>query len=131
MKHVLYFTIDDYYDEYHIKEYEYEYIVDIGLEDVKEYYYEKKFNKPFDEMSYRLDAECKEFVKDIEEKWLKNKVDELALILDYKFINWLKEKYYPLALREAAKNVIEEEIDEEIDAMCSCLNAYEYGYIRP
>ena len=82
MRHTIYYDFNDYYYEYLIDEH-YEFHLDIKFNDIMEYLYEKTFNKKFDAMSYRLDKEAKEFVKNLEQEWFKNKVDEIALIQDY------------------------------------------------
>lgn len=45
------------------------------LEDIKRYFYEKKYSREYDSLGRYLEPGSVEFLKDIEDKWLHNKLD--------------------------------------------------------
>jgi hypothetical protein len=61
--------------------------------DVCEYFFEEKYNKKFNETSWYLETDAKEFIKAIEDKWFLNLIDEAALYSKRDFKNFLISKY--------------------------------------
>ena len=45
------------------------------LEDIKRYFYERKYSRDYDSLGRYLEPGSAEFLKDIEDKWLHNKLD--------------------------------------------------------
>lgn len=103
MTYTLYYNFDElYYDDIVVDEVDYEYHVQLNLQDILEYEYENKFRKKYNCLSWYLEPGAKEFVKDVESRWWKNQIDTVSLYNDYKFIDWLKECYYEKALSRAS-----------------------------
>ena len=67
-----------------------------------------KFRKKYSALSWYLESGAKEFVKDLENKWLNNKIDTVAMYQDFKFLDWLKERYYEKALSKASLDTLED-----------------------
>lgn len=128
MKKIIYYTFEDesldYYSDYAINYTDYGYEVEEKLQDIIEYEYEKKFHKQYIHSMSRVDKEMKQFIKELETLWFNNQIDTVTLYNDYKFMDWLKEKYYDKALAEVVKSCIE----EDTKSVMSCYNAYNYGY---
>lgn len=45
------------------------------IEDIKRYFYEKKYSRSYDSLGRYIEPGSIEFLKDIEDKWLHNKLD--------------------------------------------------------
>lgn len=45
------------------------------LEDIKRFFYERKYSRKYDSLGRYLEPGSVEFLKDIEDKWLHNKID--------------------------------------------------------
>lgn len=60
-----------------------------SLYDIISYLYEKHYNIPYNELSWYLEPGAKEFVKDIEEKWLHNTLDTSFIYRDKDFVKGL------------------------------------------
>lgn len=61
--------------------------------DICEYFFEEKYNKKFNDTSWYLETDAKEFIKDIEDKWFLNRINEEALYSKREFKNFLISKY--------------------------------------
>lgn len=108
MNYTLYYTFDNiYYNELTVTQMDYAYTIQSNIQDIIEYEYENKFRKKYDALSWYLESGAKEFVKDLENKWLSNKIDTVAMFQDFKFIDWLKERYYERALSKASLETLE------------------------
>ena len=59
------------------------------LNDIITYLYEKHYNIPYDELSWYLEPGAKEFVKDIEYRWLHNTLDTTSICQDKDFVKSL------------------------------------------
>lgn len=97
MKKTLYYTFifdSNYYDDYR----DFPYSVDESLQDVIEYVYEKTYNKKYSPLSWYLTEGAKELVKSLETKWMHNELDMSEFYQDPHFYDWLKDKYYNVAL---------------------------------
>ena len=109
MNYTLYYTFDNiYYNEITVTQMDYEYTIQSNIQDIIEYEYENKFRKKYDALSWYLESGAKEFVKDLENKWFSNKIDTIAMFQDFKFIDWLKERYYERALGKASLESLED-----------------------
>lgn len=113
MNYTLYYTFDNiYYNETTVTQMDYEYTIQSNIQDIIEYEYENKFRKKYDALSWYLESGAKEFVKDLENKWFSNKIDTIAMFQDFKFIDWLKERYYERALSKASLESLEDSTRE-------------------
>lgn len=83
--------------------------VDEDLKMLVAYFYEQHFNKPYNELSWYLEPGAKEFVKEIEDKYLHNEIDSFALGRDENFINFLNENY--------SCDIDDDTLDEELDRL--------------
>ena len=90
----------EYYYKLHSDEFEedgledyYNYSVDLSCQDVVEYKYKEKYGKDYNPLSWYLEDGAREFVKGIEDAWLKNEIDEYAMLQDLTLRDFLKEKY--------------------------------------
>lgn len=109
MNYTLYYTFDNiYYNEFTVTKMNYEYTIQSNIQDIIEYEYENKFRKKYDALSWYLESGAKEFIKDLENKWFSNKIDTVAMFQDFKFIDWLKERYYERALSKASLECLED-----------------------
>ena len=111
MYYYLYYNIDQNYNDVHLQSINYEYGISEDINVVIRYLYEKKYNKPYNELSWYLEDGARQFVKDIENSYLKNTLDMFALYHDYHFIDWLKDYYYNSALNECYKEFLEDNDD--------------------
>jgi hypothetical protein len=84
---------------------DYEYTVQESLQDVIEYKYYKKYDKPYHPLAWYLEDGAKEFVKEIEDAWLHNTLDMYAIYSDYDFYDWLKDKYEDDAFSDWSKTL--------------------------
>lgn len=81
---------------------EYTYTIDENLNDVIDYMFIQKYNRPYENnLGWYLEDGAKEFVKDIEDKWWHNKLDTYTLYHDYKFLDYLTEKYRDEAIKSS------------------------------
>lgn len=123
MNYTLYYTFDNiYYNEFTVTQMDYEYTIQSNIQDIIEYEYENKFRKKYDALSWYLESGAKEFVKDLENKWFSNKIDTIAMFQDFKFIDWLKERYYERALSKASLESLES-LEDSTRALMSCYRA--------
>ena len=53
--------------------------IELSLGLITKYYYYKKYHKKYDILNYYLEDGGKELVRDIEDRWLHNKIDEIGL----------------------------------------------------
>ena len=90
----------DYYvsycsDEFEEDDYEsnYTYKVDLELQDIIEYLFKEKYGKDYSPLSWHLEDGAREFVRDIEDSWLRNEIDEYDMLRDLSLKDFLKEKY--------------------------------------
>ena len=77
----------DVYDEFDI-----EVPVTESFRDVLAYLFEKKYDKPYSELSWYLEEGAKDFVKDLEDKWLHNEIDTFTLYHDRDFLDFLESR---------------------------------------
>lgn len=120
MIYTLYYTFRNlYYNDNAVNEIDYEYLVQPNFQDILEYEYENKFRKKYAVLSWYLETGSKEFVKELESRWLKNKIDTGLLYQDYDFIDWLKNRYYEKALSKASL----ENLEDASKARISCFKA--------
>lgn len=90
---------DDEYD------YESEYLYNLNIKDIITYEYENKYNETYNEMSWWLLPNAKEFVKKLEDDWLNNRIDEFKYKNDFKFIKRLKDIYHKEILKQEEDNL--------------------------
>jgi hypothetical protein len=84
--------------------YNYDYCVDVSLQDYIEYEYYKHFGFYYNDLSWFLESGSKEFVKQIEQAWWSNKFDENSYRHNDEFIQYLKDKNYEDAVMYAIQN---------------------------
>lgn len=82
-------------DEYPAEDesFDYTYWVDITCQDIIEYLFKEKYGKEYSPLSWYLEDGAREFVKDIEDSWLRNEIDEYGMLQDLALRSFLKEKY--------------------------------------
>ena len=108
------------YDGYTVQLDDYEYSIRDNKDDVIEYLYEKHFDRPYS--GYYVGTEEMNYVSELENKWLYNEIDFIALYYeDYAFKDWLKDKYVEDAIEQYLSEVCLEDLydyddeDEEDD----------------
>lgn len=74
-------------------EYDYvsEFVCPLDIKDIIIYEYKNKYNEAFKEMSWWLLPGAKEFVKELENAWLHNQIDEFKYKNNSEFIEMLKD----------------------------------------
>ena len=80
------FEEDDYVDSYL-------YDIDVSLQDIVEYAFESNYLIEYDPLKWYLEKGSREFVNNIENKYMRNEIDEHELSQDKSFIEFLKNKY--------------------------------------
>ena len=88
------------------------YVFTEDLDDIVHFLYEQEFKIPYNELNWYLQPGAKEFVKDIEEKWLKNQIDCSKFINTYEFRKWVA--FNKLSEKEIA-NAIEDEVISDLN----------------
>lgn len=78
------------------------------LRDALPYLYEKHFGKEYGELSWYLEPGAKEFVKDLEDKWMHNKLDLSEVYKDEEFLKSLAERYSTQLSRECIEDIQDE-----------------------
>jgi len=89
--------------------------VDEDLQDIIAFLYYKKYEKPYNELSWYLEDGAKEFVKDIEDKWLHNTLDTFSLYQDPEFLEFLSDWYTDELTEEQLEDLMEEYKDDVMD----------------
>lgn len=89
------------------------------LRDAIPYLYEKHFGVPYRELGWWLEPGAKEFVKDLEDKWMHNKLDLSEVYKDEEFLKLLSEKYasYSTEALEQIKEDFEDELRWKLDLL--------------
>ena len=82
--------------------------VEPTLQDIVAYLFEKEYHKYYNELSWYLEPNAREFVKNIEMLYMKNQLDETSLSREMINSSFLKDKY-----RYLAEEYLEEEYDLE------------------
>lgn len=82
----------------------YTYSVDLSLQDIIEYLFKEKYYKDYNPLSWYLEDGAREFVRDIEESWLRNDIDEYGMLQDLHLREFLKNKYQPEVEEQAAND---------------------------
>ena len=96
-----------------------EHNVDVSCQDIVEYLFYEKYRKHWNPLNWHLEEGAKEFVKDIEDSWLRNEIDEYGLLHDLNMQEFLKEKY---------KDEVEESCRlNQINYIRDCCPEYEGG----
>lgn len=100
MNKTLYYTFKDENGNSLVTDFPY--TISENIQDIIEYKFSEKYNIDYNYTTWYLEEGAKEFVKDLEYKWWHNQLDTTELYsFDYKFVNWLKDKYYNEAYEEA------------------------------
>lgn len=84
-------SCDEY--PYEDESFDYTYWIDISCQDIVEYLFKEKYCKEYNQLSWYLEEGAREFVKDIEDSWLRNDVDEYGMLRDLSLRDFLKDKY--------------------------------------
>ncbi len=89
------------------------------LNDALPYLYEKHFGIPYSELSWYLEPGAKEWVKELEDKWMHNELDLSEVYNDEEFIASLSEENTHLSEStiEDMKDELEDAIEEELDCL--------------
>ena len=87
-------------------------LVSEDLKDALPYLYEKHFGKPYKELGWWLEDGAEEFVKGLEDKWLKNELDLSEVYKDEDFLKSLATEYTKDQLYNAQCEMEDEIIDE-------------------
>lgn len=107
MRHTIYINLDFLYDEGQIK-LNYPFTVEENISDISRYLFEKKYHKKYDELGWYLEPGAKAFIKDLEDRWLRNQIDTFDLYeLNFNFRDWLKEYYTTDAIRACTRELDE------------------------
>ena len=69
------------------------FFVDDSMQDIVEYEFKRKYDKPFEATNYHLEPGAKDLVKMIESMWERNNIDLLHYYHDLGFITFLIEKH--------------------------------------
>ena len=88
-----------------------EILISEDLRDALPYLYEKHFGVPYRELGWWLEPGAKEWVKEIEDMWLHNKLDLSDLYKDEDFLNSLVEKYSD-QINEDTINDLQDEFED-------------------
>lgn len=94
--------------------------IDEDVKDIIAYLFYKKYDKPYNELSWYLEDGAKEFVKDIEDKWSSNTLDTFSLYQDREFLEFLSERYADEVTQEQMEEFLEEykdDVKDELDDM--------------
>ena len=92
--------------------------IDENLQDIIAFLYYKKYDKPYNELSWYLEEGAREFVKDIEDQWLHNTLDTFSLYKDEEFLEFLSECYTDELDEEQLEDLMEEfkdKVKDELD----------------
>lgn len=81
-----------------------EYFVDVSCQDIVEYLYFERYEKYWNPLSWYLEEGAREFVKDIEDSWLRDDIDEYGMLRDLSLKDFLKSKYIEDVRRECRIN---------------------------
>ena len=85
------------------------YPIEESLQDIIEYYFEQKYHKKYQELAWIVEDEVLEFVKDIENKWIQNKIDLFDLYVNNRdFKEFIQNKH----LEEFVKSIEHKFIQE-------------------
>ena len=102
--------------------FDYSYYVDVSLQDIIEYLFKEKYEKDYNPLSWYLEDGAREFVKDIEDSWLRDDIDEYGMLQDLSLRTFLKDKYasdVENELREEHWNYLYDEYnDNDINVYC-------------
>ena len=95
MRTSLIYHVDVSCDDYSCENesFDYTHWVDITCQDIVEYLFKEKYRKEYNPLSWYLEDGAREFVKDIEDSWLRNEIDEYGMLQDLDLRDFLKEKY--------------------------------------
>jgi len=102
--------------------FDYTYYVDISLQDIIEYLFKEKYEKDYNPLSWYLEDGAREFVKDIEDSWLKDEIDEYGMLQDLSLRTFLKDKYASDVVKELEREhwnyLYDEYEDNNIHVYC-------------
>ena len=91
---------------------DYSIVVEVTKEDYIEHLWFKKFNVPFNIMTYLLYDKQGVYYKELENKWLHNEIDERTMNSESDFISYLNSKHKNEAIEEQMKEEEDEDPDE-------------------
>lgn len=92
-----------YNEEYRILKY-----LEEDIEDIKKFMFFKKYNKHYNDMNWYLEEGAKEFIKQVEDDWLANKLDTDAIYKD----SYIYEMYAKNVAKDLHfQNMIDDDID--------------------
>ena len=110
--------IQDFNDSYTLGVWE-------DLQDVFFFFFEKEYNKPYNELSWYLEPNAKALYKEIESLWLQNKLDTFDLYKhNYDFQTFIMKKHF-----NKVSGSIERKVRYKIKTVMLNLKGYPYGDI--
>ena len=94
------------------------------------YLYEKHFGVPYKELGWWLESGAREWMKEIEDKWLHNQLDLSEVYKDQDYLNELAKQYYTVSVEdiEDMKDEFEDALRDELDLLSTeeLRELYEY-----
>ena len=101
MRHTIYYSFNDSYDDMNILEQDFKFMLEEKFEDIFEFEFENKYHKQANNFTWFLEPDAKEFYKSLEDRWQTNSIDYFKYLQDPIFYSWIKDKYYHEALELA------------------------------
>ena len=71
----------------------YDYLVNIGCQDIVEFLFKERYGKEWNPLSWHLEDGARELVKDIEDAWLRDDIDIYSMLQNLPLRDYLKDKY--------------------------------------
>ena len=96
-------------------EFDYDYSIIVGKDEVIEFLYSEKMGKPYDPFMYMNEEGGRETYNSLENSWLNNELDEYKIFNDPKFYEFCKDRFEDDAREEAWQEDCWREDREEED----------------
>lgn len=77
-----------------------------NFKDILSYFFQKKYNVEYGDTTWLLQPNAKEFVNDLESKWLHDEIDTYALYHDDDFLEFMSQRV------DIDNTTLEEELDD-------------------
>ena len=87
------------------------------LDDVISFLYQEKFGKAYNELDWYLEPGAKEFIKDIEEKWLKNQIDGYEIVKNPNFKKWVIDNRLNNDLIDEALKELKSDVSWDLESL--------------
>lgn len=106
-------------------------LVSEDLRDALPYLYEKHFDVPYKELGWWLEPGAREWMKEMEDKWMHNQLDLTEVYKDSEFLASLSDKYadYSSVDIDTLRDEFEDEIRDELYSLSNdeLRDLYEYS----